>query len=189
MSRELPDYHAQALNDTRSIVAAIDESQWSKPSVLDGMTVRELLHHVVYGNFWVGPLMEGKTIEQVGDELEGDILGKDPLQAYDRSSAVAADAFRGPNAMTDLVAVSYGPVPGEVYAGHRFMDVLVHGWDLGRSTGQTVVLDPELAEACRSIIEPQAKMLAAAGAFDEPVPVGEGADEATRLLALTGRKV
>jgi len=29
-------------------------------------------------------------------------------------------------------AMSYGPVPGSVYADHRFIDVLIHGWDLAR---------------------------------------------------------
>jgi hypothetical protein len=33
-------------------------------------------------------------------------------------------------------AVSYGPVPGEVYLGHRFIDVVVHGWDVAKGTGQ-----------------------------------------------------
>ena len=62
-------------------------------------------------------------------------------------------------------AVSYGPVPGEIYCGHRFLDVLVHGWDVAKSTGQDTALDPELVEACLVVIEPQLDMLVASGMF------------------------
>lgn len=47
----------------------------------------------------------------------------------------------------------YGPVPGSVYAGHRFIDVLIHGWDLATATGQGPVLDARLMETCRQIID------------------------------------
>ena len=187
MAVNVPELHSRALAATRGIVAGIAPDQWTGPSVLEGMSVADLVHHVVYGNFWVGPLMAGRSIADVGDEFEGDLLGTDPLAAYDRSSAVADDAFKRPGAMTDLVAVSYGPVPGEVYAGHRFMDVLIHGWDLAASTGQPRTLDPELVAGCWEIVEPQARQLAAAGAFADPVPVPDDADPQTRLLALTGR--
>ena len=72
---------------------------------------------------------------------------------------VAAAAFRAPGAMEAPCAVSYGPVPGEVYCGHRFLDVLIHGWDVASSTGQDTTLEPELVEACFEVIEPQLDML------------------------------
>jgi hypothetical protein len=56
-------------------------------------------------------------------------------------------------------------VPGSVYAGHRFLDVLVHGWDLAVATGQDYALDPELMQACQQIIEPQLDAFRSAGAL------------------------
>ena len=53
--------------------------------------------------------------------------------------------FAAPGALDAPCAVSYGPVPGSVYAGHRFLDVLIHGWDLAKATGQNTNLAPELA--------------------------------------------
>ena len=85
--------------------------------------------------------MSGKTIDEVGDRYDGDVLGDDPSAAYDASARVAGDAFARPGAMEAPVAVSYGPVPGEIYAGHRFIDVLIHGWDLAVATGQDSTLD------------------------------------------------
>ena len=74
------------------------------------------------------------------------------------------------------VAVSYGPVPGEVYAGHRFIDVLIHGWDLAVATGQDSRLDPELVETCWEIVRPQLDLLQGSGAFGTEVDVPDDAD-------------
>src|SRR2546430_4369451 len=47
----------------------------------------------------------------------------------------------------------------------RFIDVVVHGWDVAKATGQDTTLDPELVEACWAVIEPQKEMLLGSGAF------------------------
>jgi uncharacterized protein (TIGR03086 family) len=85
------------------------------------------------------------------------------------------------------VAVSYGPVPGSVYCGHRFIDVLIHGWDVARSTGQDTALDPALVEACLEVVEPQIGMLAGSGMFGAAADTPAGADRQAQLLALLGR--
>jgi uncharacterized protein (TIGR03086 family) len=90
--------------------------------------------------------------------------------------------------MDAMCAVSYGPVAGAVYAGHRYIDVLIHGWDVAKATGQDTTLAPELVEACWAIVEPQKDELAASGAFGDDHDVPEDADRQTALLALLGRK-
>jgi uncharacterized protein (TIGR03086 family) len=85
------------------------------------------------------------------------------------------------------VAVSYGPVPGSVYCGHRFMDVLIHGWDVASGTGQDTRLDPELVETCWQVVEPQKEELFGSGAFGADHEAPPGADRQTALLALLGR--
>jgi uncharacterized protein (TIGR03086 family) len=149
--------------------------------------VRALLNHVVSGNLWVPELIDGKTIDEVGDRLDGDVLGADPLDAYDRSAELAAAAFRDAGAMDRPVAVSYGPVPGSIYCGHRFMDVLVHGWDLAASTGQDTTLDPDLVDACWEVVEPQQELLAGSGMFGTEIAIALDADRQTALLAVLGR--
>ncbi len=85
--------------------------------------------------------------------------------------------------------MSYGPVPGSVHAGHRFLDVLVHGWDLAVATGQDYALDPDLMEACTQIIEPQLDAFRGAGALAPEVAVPADASAQTRFLAMLGRTV
>jgi uncharacterized protein (TIGR03086 family) len=185
---ELAEQHEQALQATARLVEGVKADQWDDPTPNDGWSVRDLVQHVVSGNFWVGELMAGRSIEEVGDRLDGDVLGPDPVGAYGRSAEVAGAAFKAPGAMEQPVGVSYGPVPGEVYAGHRFIDVLIHGWDLAKATGQDTTLDPDLVQACIDVIEPQKEMLAGSGAFGTTVEVGPDADAQTRLLATLGRR-
>lgn len=179
--------HRRALEATRAVVAGVDAGQWSDPTPCSAWDVRALVNHLVVGNLWAAELVRGRTIAEVGDVLDGDRLGEDPLRAYDQSAESAASAFEAPGALTAPCAVSYGPVPGEVYAGHRFVDVLVHGWDLAVATGQPSTLDPELVGSCWEIVRPQLAALQASGMFGtEPVTTQPEGVQA-RLLAALGR--
>lgn len=184
----LPELHERALTSTRSYVAGVKPGQWHDPTPCAEYDVRTLVNHVVSGNFWVAPLVGGSSIADVGDKYDGDVLGDDPLAMYDQSAGEAGAAFKAPGAMEASVAVSYGPVPGEVYAGHRYLDVLIHGWDLAKATGQDTTLDPELVDACRQVVEPQKDLLAGSGMFGTHVDVPANADPQTELLALLGRR-
>jgi uncharacterized protein (TIGR03086 family) len=188
MDVDRPEVHARALDETERLVAGIGEHQWDDVSIDDAWTVRELVNHIVSGNYWAEELASGKTIEDVGDRLDGDVLGANPLGAYHDSALRAAAVFRAPGAMEVPCAVSYGPVPGSVYCGHRFLDVLVHGWDVAKSTGQATTLDPALVDACWAVIEPELPMLQGSGAFGTPVDIAADADPQTRLLAALGRE-
>lgn len=179
--------HRQALDATRRIVAGVGADQWSQPTPCKEWDVRGLVNHIVTGNLWAGELVGGKTIEEVGDRLDGDVLGADPLRTYDQSADIAADAFSRPGALDAPCAVSYGPVPGSVYAGHRFVDVLIHGWDLATATGQDNTIDPALATACLEVVTPEAEMLQQSGMFGTPVSAAEGASAETKLLGMLGR--
>jgi len=179
--------HRQALDATRPLVAGTGQDQLDLPTPDDEWDVRALLNHVVAGNWWAAELAAGKTIEQVGDRLDGDVIGSDPLDAWDDSAAAAAAAFEMPGALSAPCAVSYGPVPGEVYAGHRFLDVLLHGWDLAKATGQSTRLDPALVDAALDVLTPQWEPMRASGAFRTDVPVPDDGDPQTRLLAMVGR--
>src|SRR5438046_5066386 len=183
---DIAELHAQALDATGRIVAGIPADRWHSDTPCEGWDVRALVNHVVAGNLWAAELATGATIASVGDRLDGDVLGADPAKAYAGSADAAAAAFRRPGALEAPCAVSYGPVPGEVYAGHRFIDVLVHGWDLAKATGQDTTLPADLVEAAFEVVEPQKDILAASGMFGSDVKVPDGADRQTQLPAELG---
>jgi uncharacterized protein (TIGR03086 family) len=179
--------HQRALDETARVVAGIAEGQMHAATPCDGWDVRALLNHIVAGNLWAAELAAGNTIEGVGDRLDGDVLGDDALGAYEASAELAAAAFEAPGALDAPCAVSYGPVPGSVYCGHRFVDVFIHGWDLAVATSQDTHLDPELVGAAYELLQGQADMVRASGMFGDDLAVSADASPQTRLLAFLGR--
>lgn len=184
----ITELHDGALDATRTVVTAIGNDQWELPTPCDEWSVRDLVGHVVGGQLWAAELAAGKSIEDVGDRLDGDLLGDDPLGAYTRAAKLASEVFKADGALEAPCAVSYGPVPGEIYCGHRFVDTLVHGWDLAGATGQSTELDPGLVQGAIEVVEPQRELLVASGAFAGDVEVPEDADPQTTLLAWLGRR-
>src|SRR5713101_3043242 len=162
---DIAELHAQALDATGRIVVGVPADRWHAATPCTGWDARTLVNHLVSGNLWAAELAAGGTIDEVGSRLDGDLLGSDPAAAYADSAAAAAAAFRRPGALAAPCAVSYGPVPGSVYAGHRFVDVLVHGWDLAKATGQDTALARELVAVGFEVVEPQIDMIRGSGAF------------------------
>src|SRR5262252_5894162 len=181
---DIAELHAEALDATGMIVAGIPADRWHVATPCDGWDVRALVNHIVSGNLWAAELAAGGTIEHVGDRLDGDVLGPDPVGSYAASAKAAAAVFREPGALDAPCAVSYGPVPGSVYAGHRFIDVFIHGWDLAVATGQDTELDPALISACREVVEPQIAAFRGAGAFGAELPARPGASAQDQFLAM-----
>jgi uncharacterized protein (TIGR03086 family) len=179
--------HRDALATTRQFVAGIGDDQWGLPTPCVGWDVRELVNHIVAGNLWAAQLGSGRTIADVGSDLDGDVLGSDPVVAYDISAESAAAAFEAPGALDAPCAVSYGPVPGSVYAGHRLIDVLIHGWDVASATGQPTQIDPSLIDACWQVVRPQLSLLQGSGAFGVDSTQNAGSDPQSSLLAALGR--
>ena len=58
---------------------------WSNPTPCTDWDVRALVNHVVGEDRWTRPLVQGQTIAEVGDRLDGDLLGENP-----KGSALAA---------------------------------------------------------------------------------------------------
>lgn len=185
---DIAQLHRDALASTRRFVAGIGADQWELSTPCSDWSVRELVNHIVTGNLWAAELGDGKTIADVGDALDGDVLGEDPVAAYDSSATSAAAIFEQPGALDRPCAVSYGPVPGSVYAGHRFIDVLVHGWDVAAATGQERRLDPGLVAACWDELSPQLHLWQASGAFSADLRGEVAADPQAQLLAALGRR-
>ena len=183
---DLVDLHGRAGQATRAFVAAIQTQQWATPTNCD-IDVRALVNHVVTGHLWAAALVGGRTIAEVGDRFDGDVLGNDPLSEYDRALGEADAAFGEPHALERSCTLSYGTVPVGVYCSHRILDTFIHGWDLARATGQADQLDTNLVEIVYVMLEPHAAEIQASGAFGTPVQVDATADTQTRLLAMLGR--
>jgi uncharacterized protein (TIGR03086 family) len=184
---DVPGLYGRAMDAFGELVRAVGD-RWSDPTPCEGWSVRDLANHVIGENRWVPPLLDGLTIADVGDALDGDLLGDDPARAWDEAARDALAAARAPGALERTVHLSFGDFPGRYYVGQVLSDHVIHAWDLARALGASERLDPELVRFAYDELVPQFDDWRKAGAFGPKVEVDEGADLQTKLLAESGRR-
>ncbi|HEU4399007.1 MAG TPA: TIGR03086 family metal-binding protein, partial [Actinomycetota bacterium] len=135
MGTDASELHRRATDAFGDRVHAIADDQWELPTPCSEWSVRQLVNHLVYENRWTAPIFAGRTIAEVGDRFEGDLLGDDPAAAWDDSAKEAVAAVTEQGATERTVHLSFGDVPGSEYAMQLFADHLIHGWDLARAIG------------------------------------------------------
>jgi uncharacterized protein (TIGR03086 family) len=125
-------------------VNAVQEEQWGDPTPCSEWTVRDLTNHVTAENLWTAPLLEGATIEEVGDRFDGDVLGEDPIRSALTAARAAITSMAEQLPVGGTVHLSFGETPKEEYAMQLAADNLVHGWDLAAATGGDTRMDPRM---------------------------------------------
>jgi uncharacterized protein (TIGR03086 family) len=169
-------------------VHSIGEGEWHQPTACSDWDVRTLVNHVAVEQLWVPPLVDGSTVADIGNSLDGDQLGNDPVAAWDAAVKASSASFGAAGALNGTVSLSRGPMPTADYCWEMTADALVHSWDLARGIGGDEKLDGELVEAVYERMLPHAQMLAESGMFAPPVPVPDNAPLQTKLLGVLGRR-
>lgn len=188
MTIDIPEAYRRALDDFGALVHQIGPEQWDNPTPCVDWEVRALVNHVVGENLWAPELLAGRTPAEVGDAFEGDLLGDDPIKAFDTSAVPAMQAAAGLQVLDRIVHLPFGDVPGREYITELFADALIHTWDLARAIGAGERLDPELVEACTtwfSSAEPDHRQAPAVGEYPS---VLSDTEAQRRLLASWGRR-
>lgn len=184
---DVKDLFHRALDRYGQLVHSVRDDQWHDQTPCTLWDVRMLVNHLVSENLWMPPLLGGKTIADVGDAFEGDLLGDTPRSAWDDSADRVIEAVSAAP-LDRTVHLSYGDVPAEHYVFELFTDLTIHGWDLARSIGADETLDPDSVDLLYSHYKPREDALKASGLFGEKIVPPPGADTQTELLAVFGRE-
>lgn len=157
-------------------INAVPDDAWDNPAPCDGWVARDVVDHLVE---WVPDMLARGDVE---------------FRAPGDWPSVAADIQR---ALDDPAIANHkfdvGP-PGEMTVEQAVGmlvvgDVLVHTWDLATATGQTVQLDPATVHDQMLGMAQMGDALEQSGHFGPVVPVPDDADEQTKMLGLSGRRV
>jgi uncharacterized protein (TIGR03086 family) len=177
---------------------ALTEDQWNLPTPCTKWNVKELVHHVVYVQRWVPPLMAGETVAEVGDRFEGELLGDDPVATWEASIRETIDAITPEARSRQIQLLAYGTVTGLDLAYDMSMDLHVHTWDLSRAVGADEELDSDATKIIHDWLESvdvdrdlgfSLPRLRLKGFFAPRVmDVPADADTQTRMLAIVGRR-
>lgn len=183
------EWYETAVRSFGDRVHRVRADQWAASTPNTDWDVRALVNHVVGECAWVPPLVGGQTIADVGDSLSGDLLGDDPVAAWDQQSAAALASWRTPGALDGSVHLSYGEESAREYCRQVAFDALVHSWDLARAIGDDETLDPHAIDHALEWLTPEVLGgFTRGGAFAASVPIAADASPQDRLIALTGRQ-
>lgn len=170
----------------RPVVEGVPDESLTDPTPCPGWTVRDLANHLIGTTEAMRRIGAGEDLDP--DDpwgTSGDHMGerwREHLVA--RLDALAgawdtADAFQG-EAMG-------GRMPKQLIGQMAYAEVLLHGWDLARATGQPLALDDGVVAAAGEVMAQIGEMGRQQGAFGELVEVPDGASTLDQLLGQGGR--
>ncbi|MEV7550102.1 TIGR03086 family metal-binding protein [Amycolatopsis sp. NPDC089917] len=171
-----------------SKVAAVGAGQWENRSPCEEWNARDVVGHIVD--------MHGVILRPLGRESgTAPSLKEDPLGAFRAARADVEAVLADPVLMATDHETPAGKMTVEQHIDQVVSaDMVVHGWDLARATGQDDTIDPE--EVARmwpgaQEIPEQMRIPGAFGpgivVFGPEVKVPEDAPLQDRLLGLLGR--
>ncbi len=186
--------HGTATARTAALVAAVRDDQLSGRTPCPRYTVGDVVEHI-------GGLTLAFTAAATKTPLEGDVTGG---QAGDASRlapdwrtsipaalAALAEAWQDPAAWEGMSTAGGIEMPGSVCGMVALEEVVVHGWDLAKSTGQPYDVDQPTLDALAELLVDFAPKDPVVN--DGTLPFGPAVEVAAeaalldRVVALAGR--
>jgi uncharacterized protein (TIGR03086 family) len=163
-------------------ITAVPEEAWSHPSPCEEWTARDLVGHLVdvHGRFQrlVGRSLVDHPAVEV-DPLGAWTAVRDQMEADLEDPARVAEEYHGLMGRSTF---------GASVDGFICFDLVVHGWDLARATGQDDTMDPRDVEQVQAMADRMGPMMLENGVIARQLDVGPDASPQQRLLAALGRE-
>ena len=181
----------RATKTSRQIVASVQPGQLDDPTPCVSWKVRDLINHMIEAPTFAATVIETGDFKN-GNAESVDHASGDFLAAYDAATARALAALRADGALSQVVTLPFGKMPGEAFANIATGDAFVHGWDLAKATGFPADLDPQLATEILLAVTPmlpdQMRGEDGKAPFGPVVEVPEGASPVDKLAGFLGRR-
>lgn len=170
------------------LVVNVPDEAFGAPTPCPGYTVGDLVEHVGTMAVAFGAAATKET-EGIGDRRPtGDAsqLPHDWRERIPQFLTALAEAWRDPLAWTGHTRVGGADLPGEIAGVIALDELVLHGWDLAKATGQPAAYDGPELEAVYGMVQ-QFRSGGVEGLFGPPVAVPGDAPLLDRILGLAGR--
>jgi uncharacterized protein (TIGR03086 family) len=172
-----------------ALVANVPDDRLKDPTPCTDMNVATLIDHI--GGFALAFASAAKKDGVFGNQApspSADTLPDDWRTRIPRDVLAMGDAWAAPDAWTGMTKAGSLDIPGEIGGLIALDELVVHGWDLARATGQPYECDTASLDAVRAFVAPLAESGAPnPGLFGPPVAVADDAAMLDRVIGLTGR--
>ncbi|USX52842.1 TIGR03086 family metal-binding protein [Lentzea sp. HUAS12] len=179
--------YEESLRTFDRLVHRIRDDQWDASTPCTEWSVRDVVNHLVSEALWVPHVLAGQTMAAVGDRYDGDVLGDDPVGAWERASAAAHAAWTVPGATTWTVHLSFGETPAVHYCWQMACDLALHAWDVASGIGAAQPIPEPVAEVLVNVTASRLRSVQGSAIIGPGVPVPDDAPAVDRLLGFAGR--
>jgi uncharacterized protein (TIGR03086 family) len=174
----------RSLDAVDSLIRGVRPDQWSMPTPCDEWDVHRVVEHLVGLNRVFAAMLEGGAPPRGGA-----LAAEDLASQFRESSTTLLHAFGQSGVLERSYTSPMGSATGQERLMIRLYDLLAHGWDIARATGQDPELPVDAAEAALRFARDQVVDDARPGRFEPPQPVAEDAPAIERLVGFLGRPV
>ncbi|PCG86626.1 TIGR03086 family protein [Streptomyces sp. WZ.A104] len=172
------------------LLGAVDDARLDAPTPCPDYAVRELLGHLAMlaAAFRDAARKDLGPSTAVAPDSTLPVLDDDWREVLPRLLEEVAAAWRSPDAWTGMTRAGGVDLPGEVAGAVALDELVVHGWDLARSTGQPYEAGEAELRSCEALLAPDEDDPDRGGIFGPPVAVPADAPLLDRVIALSGRR-
>jgi uncharacterized protein (TIGR03086 family) len=173
------------------LLVAVKDDELDRPTPCPEYSLGDLISHI--GGFALA-FADAASKTDGGRQQAGDgsTLGTDWRERIPRDVVAMAAAWSSPEAWTGMTTIAGGDAPAEAVGLSAADELVVHGWDLARATGQPFSADAGALEAARSFLSMFASPDAPAGTsvpFGPSPPLPGDAPLLDQVISLSGRDV
>jgi uncharacterized protein (TIGR03086 family) len=186
-NRNLSSQMAAAAAEAAKVVNGVPEGTLDAPTPCNDWDLRTLLNHTI---LWTSYSAERRAH---GESVSEDLMTKDFTAEpgfrddYARQIGEAVKAWADPKAWEGELGVMGDATPAADVGAMLIMEMVLHGWDVAKATGQEYNADDAVAQALLGVVEAQAELFRKYQGFADVVPVPDDATTFDRALSLAGR--
>jgi uncharacterized protein (TIGR03086 family) len=175
------------------LVTRVPDAELGNPTPCPAYTLGDLIDHVggLALAFTAAARKDGGGYANMQASGDGSRLGGDWRERIPRDLAALAGAWRDPAAWDGMTRIAGDDAPAAIIGLSAADELVVHGWDLARATGQQYQCPPELVQAAHSFLVQFASPDLPAGPevpFGPSRAVPADAPLLDQVLALAGRE-
>ncbi len=186
-NRNLSSQMAAAAAEAAKVVNRVPEGTLDAPTPCHDWDLRTLLNHTI---LWTSYSAERRAHgESVAEDLMTKDFAAEPgfREDYARQIGRAVRAWADQKAWEGELGVMGDATPAADVGAMLIMEMVLHGWDLAKATGQEYACDDAVAGAVLDTVTAQAELFRKYRGFADAVEAPDGATTFDRALSLSGR--
>jgi uncharacterized protein (TIGR03086 family) len=170
-------------------VANVKEDQLGDASTCAEWKVKDLVNHMIAGNFMFGTLTKGDKLDR--SQPPPDFVSQgNYAETFNTAADMNIAGWSTPGVMDTPIELPFGTMPGKEAIRIALLEQVVHGWDLAKATGQDTEIPEQLAapmlDGVKKIIPPGVRPEQLP--FGPEVTVPDSASTTEKLVAYLGRQ-